>query len=221
LANQRESSWQAQRWYMVEQQLRRRGISDERVLEAMLRIAREQFVPEANRQWAYCDEPVSIGHGQTVSQPYITALMTQCLELKGNEKVLEVGAGCGYHAALLGSLAAEVISLEIIPELAEQARVNLEATGYGSNVRVLCRDGSLGCPERMPFDAISVAAAAPEAPPALIEQLNDPGKMVIPVGSLAEQDLLVITKSAGRISSRVAAHCRFVPLRGGQGWELA
>jgi protein-L-isoaspartate(D-aspartate) O-methyltransferase len=211
---------EAKRRYMVEKHLRNRGIRDLRVLEAMGRIPRELFVPERFRHVAYSDEPIAIGCGQTISQPYITALMVQVLELKGTEKVLEVGAGSGYHAAVLGALAAEVIALEIIPELAEMACRNLERSGCGANVRVVCADGSLGYRELSPYDAISVAAAAPEIPPKLIEQLADSGRLVIPLGSLDEQELVVVTKSRGETSSRVAALCRFVPLRGGEGWKL-
>lgn len=215
------TAFEAQRRYMVERQLKSRGIRDPRVLEAMGRIPRELFVPEKYRHNAYCDEPIPIGCGQTISQPYITALMVQVLELQGSEKVLEVGAGSGYHAAVLGALAAEVITVEIIPELAEMARRNLEAAGCAANVRVICADGSLGYPELAPYDAISVAAAAPEIPPKLLEQLADPGRLVIPIGSLDEQELMLVTKSQGVISSRVAALCRFVPLRGGEGWKLS
>lgn len=214
------TAFEAQRRYMVERQLKSRGIRDPRVLEAMGRIPRELFVPEKYRHNAYCDEPIPIGCGQTISQPYITALMAQVLELQGAEKVLEVGAGSGYHAAVLGALAAEVITVEIIPELAEMARRNLEAAGCAANVRVICADGSLGYAELAPYDAISVAAAAPEIPPKLLEQLADPGRLVIPIGSLDEQELTLVTKSQGVISSRVAALCRFVPLRGGEGWKL-
>jgi protein-L-isoaspartate(D-aspartate) O-methyltransferase len=213
------TGWEAKRWNMVETQLKRRDIKDSRVLEAMSRIPREEFVPENRREWSYADEPISIGHGQTISQPYITALMVQCLKLKGSEKVLEVGAGCGYHAAVLAALAAEVVTVEIVPELAEAARRNLEATGCGANVRVICTDGSPGYSELMPYDAISVAAAAPNVPPQLRDQLSDPGRLVIPVGSLDEQELVVITRSRGKTTSRVATHCRFVPLRGGKGWK--
>ena len=216
-----DTAWEAQRWHMVEKHLKRRGIHDARVLEAMGKIPREEFIPDSGRQWSYADEPVSISHGQTISQPYITALMAQCLELKGTERVLEVGAGCGYHAAVLASLAAELVTVELVPELAELARRNLAATGYDRNVRVICRDGSLGYPELTPYDAISVAAAAPDVPPKLLDQLNDPGILVIPVGTLDEQELVVMTKSRGKTSSRVAVHCRFVPLRGGEGWGLA
>jgi protein-L-isoaspartate(D-aspartate) O-methyltransferase len=204
---------------MVERQIRSRGIRDPRVLDAMLRIPREQFVPAQNRRLSYTDEPVAIGFGQTISQPYITALMSECLELKGHETVLEVGAGCGYHAAVLGALAARVISLEIVPELAAVARENLERSGLGGNIRIVLADGSLGWPEDAPYDAISVAAAAPEAPETLVGQLGDPGVMVIPTGSEWEQELRVITKRQKKLHSRLATYCRFVPLRGKRGWE--
>jgi protein-L-isoaspartate(D-aspartate) O-methyltransferase len=213
------ADWAAQRREMVERQIQARGISDPRVLQAMLDIPRERFVPEEGRHFSYSDEPVSLGFGQTISQPYMTALMTECLELEGGQTVLDVGSGSGYHAAVLGALAARVISVEIIPELAEMARRNLEATGLGRNIIVICGDGSRGCSEYAPYDAICVAAAAPEAPAGLLEQLKDPGRMVIPVGSMWDQELRVITKRQGSLSTRVATYCRFVPLRGGQGWE--
>ncbi len=204
---------------MVERQLRRRGIADERVLKAMGEIPRELFVPAGRQADAYDDAPVSIGYGQTVSQPYMTALMTQCLQLRGHEKVLEVGAGSGYHAALLGALAARVIAIELIPELAEQARANLAATGRDANVRVVCGDGSLGFPEEAPYDGISVAAGAPQVPPALLEQLNDPGRLVIPIGEIDEQVLRVYVRRCGELQSLTSTACRFVPLRGGMGWR--
>ncbi len=204
---------------MVERQIKARGVRDPRVLRAMLEIPREEFVPQQDRLLSYSDEPVSIGFGQTISQPYMTALMSECLELKGTETVLEVGAGAGYHAAVLGALAARVISLEIVPELAEQARGNLERAGRAGNVLVVCADGSSGWPECAPYDAISVAAAAPDVPSGLLDQLRDPGRMVIPVGTLWDQDLRVIAKSQGKIDSRIATYCRFVPLRGHAGWE--
>lgn len=198
---------------MVARQLRARAIRDERVLAAMLEIPREQFIPENYRQFAYDDEPVPIGFGQTISQPYMVALMAQCLELAGTETVLEVGAGSGYHAAVLGALAAHVVALELIPELAAYARQNLETTGRAHNVLVVCGDGSLGYPELAPYDAISVAAAASEVPPALLEQLKDPGRMVVPVGGGWDQELLVIWKHEGELATRTATYCRFVPLR--------
>ena len=204
---------------MVETQLRRRGIHDEGVLRAMREIPREEFVPDESRLEAYQDEPIHIGHGQTISQPYMTALMAESLELTGTESVLEVGAGSGYAAAVMGALALRVVAVEIIPELAQLARENLRRTGRDTNVTVVCGDGSLGYPEAAPFDAISVAAGAPEVPAALLEQLKDPGRLVIPVGDYGDQELRVVTKERGRIDYRVSVLCRFVPLRGGEGWE--
>jgi protein-L-isoaspartate(D-aspartate) O-methyltransferase len=203
----------SERREMVERQLRARGIRDERVLAAMGEIPREEFVPESHRAQCYADEPVPIGYGQTISQPYITALMAQCLELTGAETVLEVGGGSGYHAAVLGALAARVVSVELIPELAETARWNLCKTGRLGNVTVVCADGALGWPELAPYHAISVAAAAPQVPPALLGQLQDPGRMVMPVGPDWNQELLVLCKAGGEVTRRVAAYCRFVPLR--------
>jgi len=204
---------------MVEAQLRRRGIRDERVLQAMREIPREEFVPPESRLMAYQDEPIPIGRGQTISQPYMTALMAESLELAGTETVLEVGAGCGYAAAVLGTLASRVVSVEIIPALAQLAGENLRRTGRDMNVTVVCGDGSMGYPEAAPFDAISVAAGAPEIPSTLLEQLKDPGRLVIPVGDYGDQELRVVSKRHGRIDYRVAVLCRFVPLRGGEGWE--
>jgi protein-L-isoaspartate(D-aspartate) O-methyltransferase len=204
---------------MVETQLRRRHIRNERVLRAMLEIPREEFVPADLRVLAYQDDPVDIGYRQTISQPYMTALMAESLELEGHETVLEVGAGCGYAAAVLGALGARVIAVEIIPGLARMARANLRKTGRDGNVTVVLGDGSLGCPELAPFDAISVAAGAPDIPAALLEELNDPGKLVIPVGERDDQELRVLWKERGRVDYRVATLCRFVPLRGGEGWR--
>ena len=206
--------WATERRNMVDAQLRRRGIRDERVLGAMLEIPRERFVPMEARVEAYQDGPIPIGHGQTISQPYMTALMAESLELKGWETVLEVGAGSGYAAAVLGLLAARVVAVEIVPRLAALARENLRAAGYGRNVTVIEGDGSLGCPESGPYDAISVAAAAAEIPAALLAQLNDPGRLVMPVGARDDQELLVLTRREGRLDSRVATLCRFVPLVG-------
>ena len=211
--------WPTERRRMVEAQLRRRGIHDDRVLQAMLEIPREEFVPAESRLVACQDEPIHIGHGQTISQPYMTALMAESLELTGTQTVLEVGAGSGYAAAVLGALAFRVVSVEIIPALAQLALENLHRTGRDANVTVVCGDGSLGYPEAAPFDAISVAAGAPEIPAALLAQLKDPGRLAIPVGDYGDQELRVVTKRDGRIDSRVAVLCRFVPLRGGEGWE--
>jgi protein-L-isoaspartate(D-aspartate) O-methyltransferase len=149
----------------------------------------------------------------------MTALMAQSLELGGTEKVLDVGTGSGYHAAVLGALAGKVISIERIPELAAVARANLRRTGLDSNITVVCGDGSLGLPAESPFQAISVAAASPWAPPALLRQLSDPGILVIPVGARDDQDLHVIRKEHGRITTTVTSGCRFVPLVGHEGWR--
>jgi protein-L-isoaspartate(D-aspartate) O-methyltransferase len=206
--------WAAERRNMVDVQLRRRGIRNERVLAAMLEIPRERFVPPESRVSAYQDGPIPIGYGQTISQPYMTALMAESLELNGAETVLEVGAGSGYAAAVLGLLAARVFTIEIVGKLAALARENLRRTGYGRNVTAIHGDGSLGCPEFAPYDAISVAAGASEIPAALLDQLNDPGRLVMPVGAWEEQELRVVTKRDGRLDSRVATLCRFVPLVG-------
>ena len=209
----------ASRREMVDHQLRRRGIRDERVLDAMVRIPREEFVAEEAADEAYRDEPIRIAYGQTISQPYMTALMAETLELHGNETVLEVGAGCGYAAAVLGALSARVVTVEIVPELAAMARANLKHTGLDGNVEVVQGDGSWGYERLAPYDAISVAAGAPEIPAALLEQLADGGRLVIPVGDWDDQELRVVTKRDGRTESRVAASCRFVPFRGAEGWR--
>jgi protein-L-isoaspartate(D-aspartate) O-methyltransferase len=209
----------AERREMVETQLRRRGIQDPRVLRAMGEIPREEFVPPDLQHLAYRDEPIQIGHRQTISQPYMTALMAEVLELRGTETVLEVGAGSGYAAAVLGALAAQVVTIELIPALAKFARRNLTRTGRDHKVLVVCGDGSLGDPQLAPYDAISVAAGAPDVPHALLEQLNDPGRLVIPLGDRLDQELRVVSKKGGRIATRVATLCRFVPLRGGEGWR--
>jgi protein-L-isoaspartate(D-aspartate) O-methyltransferase len=211
--------WAEERREMVARQLRRRGICDERVLRAMGEIPREAFVPLEYRVLAYKDEPVLIGFGQTISQPYMTALMAEALELSGRETVLEVGAGSGYAAAVLGVLAARVVAVEIVPGLADLAHANLRRTQRDANVVVISGDGSAGYLPGAPYDAISVAAGAPDVPPGLLEQLRDPGRLVIPVGDLADQQLRVLWKHDGRIDSRVATLCRFVPLRGGEGWH--
>ena len=211
--------WAAERRRMVETQLRKRGIQDPRVLAAMLEIPREEFVPLEARLVSYRDEPIQIGLGQTISQPYMTALMAEKLGLGGGETVLEVGAGCGYAAAVLGCLAARVVTVEILPQLAQLARANLRRAGRDHNIAVIEGDGSWGYAAAGPYDGISVAAGAPDIPAALLEQLNDPGVLVIPVGELDDQELRVVTRCGGRISSRVATLCRFVPLRGGEGWR--
>ena len=211
--------WPSERRRMVDRQLRKRGIRDPRVLDAMLAIPREEFVPPECRVSSYQDEPLQIGNGQTISQPYMIALMAELLELTGVETVLEVGGGSGYHAAVLGRLAARVVSIEIIPALARQAEQNLSRTGLGANVTVICGDGSQGWPAAAPYQAISVAAAAPDIPEPLLSQLDDPGRLVIPVGNRFDQELRVIVKSEGVTRERIATFCRFVPLRGDAGWR--
>jgi protein-L-isoaspartate(D-aspartate) O-methyltransferase len=211
--------WETERRAMVERQLRGRGIRDARVLRAMGEIPREEFVPPDLRVMAYGDAPVAIGWGQTISQPYMTALMAQELELTGSETVLEVGAGSGYAAAVLGALAARVVAVEIVEPLVRQARTNLERAGRGANVTVVDGDGGFGFAQFAPYDGISVAAAAPEIPAALLAQLNDPGRLVIPVGSRDDQELRVVTRRGGRMEQRVPTLCQFVPLRGAEGWR--
>ena len=211
--------WTCERKRMVEEQLRGRGITDERVLAAMLEIPRQEFVPIEARVLSYRDEPVSIAFGQTISQPYMTALMAQSLELKGTEVILDVGAGSGYAAAVLGALGARVIAIELIAGLSRLAALNLQRTGRAANVRVVTGDGSVGYPEFAPYDAISVGAAAPDVPANLIDQLRESGRLVIPVGTRHDQSLMVVTKRGGAPNSRVATQCRFVPLRGAEGWR--
>src|ERR1700678_2999449 len=199
--------WETERRAMVDRQLRRRGIRDPRVLQAMSEIPREEFVPRELRVMAYGDAPVQIGWGQTISQPYMTALMAQELELTGTETVLEVGAGSGYAAAVLGFLAARVVAVEIVAPLTQLARNNIERAGRAANVSVVEGDGGFGYAQFAPYDAISVAAAAPEIPAALLEQLNDPGRLVIPVGSRADQEFGVVPKRGGQIEQRVPTLC--------------
>jgi protein-L-isoaspartate(D-aspartate) O-methyltransferase len=205
---------------MVEEQLREREVTSPRVLEAMLAVPRHAFVPADLREFAYCDEPLAIGEGQTISQPFMVAAMTEALELTGGEHVLEIGTGSGYQAAVVSRLAAKVFTVESHELLAAAARARLEQLGY-ANVEVHVGDGTLGLPEAAPFDAILVTAAAPGIPPPLLEQLAEGGRLVIPVGSPDQQELLQVRRSAARVTSRVLHHCRFVPLVGRHGWPGA
>jgi len=202
---------------MVESQLRRRGIRDERVLDAMARVPRERFVPETLSAHAYDDGAFPIGHDQTISQPFVVATICALLGLHGSERVLDVGTGSGYQAAVLAELAAEVVTIERIPGLAEQARATLADSGYG-NVEVTVGDGSLGVPERAPFDAIAVAAAAPTVPPALFDQLADGGRLVVPRGSRWGQELVLVVRIPDGSTERISIPCRFVPLVGDEGF---
>ena len=205
---------------MVELQLRRRGISDERVLRAMGRVPRELFVPEELREHAYEDGALPIGHGQTISQPYIVATICALLGLEGHERVLDVGTGSGYQAAVLAELAAEVVTIERVPELAEAARRALGEAGH-EDVDVRVGDGSLGVPDRAPFAAIAVAAAAPSIPRALYSQLVDGGRLVVPRGSRSGQELVLVFRTPDGPQERASVACRFVPLVGEEGFAGA
>ncbi|MFY9908796.1 MAG: protein-L-isoaspartate(D-aspartate) O-methyltransferase [Candidatus Sulfotelmatobacter sp.] len=206
----------AARELMVESQLRARGISDPRVLDAMSRVPREQFISEPFRGQAYEDHPVPIADGQTISQPYIVALMLESLRLTPQDKVLEIGTGSGYATALLAELAAEVFSIERHPALAENARQALAALGY-NNIKIFTGDGSLGLPSAAPFDAILVSAAAPEIPTPLVAQLAEGGRMIIPVGRDDSQQLQFIRMVNGQPVSSARELVRFVPLVAGHG----
>lgn len=202
---------------MVERQLRRRGIRDERVLAAMGRVPRELFVPAALAAAAYDDEALPIGHGQTISQPYMVAAACALLQLDGTERTLDVGTGSGYAAAVLAELSATVVSIERVPELADRARAALAAAGY-DHVEVQVGDGSVGAPARAPFDAIAVAAAAPSVPDTLVAQLRDGGRLVLPVGTRGSQRLLLVVREGDSLVERASVPCRFVPLIGARGF---
>ena len=203
---------------MVLRQLRERDIVDERVLAAMERVPRELFVAPELRVHAYDDAALPAGSGQTISQPYMVARICQELGLRGHERVLDVGTGSGYQAAVLAELAAEVHTIERIPELAELANANLESSGYGGRVRVHVGDGTRGLPEHAPFAAIAVAAAAPEPPPSLYEQLEPRGRLVVPVGRREHQVLSVVVRTPEGPAAVDVVPCRFVPLIGDEGF---
>ena len=205
---------------MVDTQLRRRGIADERVLAAMAEVPRELFVPAARRRQAYSDGALAIGEGQTISQPWIVAFMAASLELEGHERVLEVGAGSGYGAAVLGLLAAEVWTVERIPELAERAAEVLRSLAY-SNVHVVCGDGSGGLPEHAPYEAISVTASAPRSPTALLDQLCEGGRLVCPIEEETADRLTRFRRLQGAVEREPLVPCRFVPLLGTGGYAAA
>ena len=204
--------WADERARMVEWQVRRRGIADERVLAAMRRVPRELFVPPERREAAYADAALPIGEEQTISQPYMVGLICEQLSLQGGERVLDVGTGSGYQAAVLAELAAEVHTIERIPELAARAQANLAAAGYEGRVHLHVGDGTRGLPEHAPFSAIAVAAAALEAPPALYEQLEPRGRLVVPVGGAGGQWLEVAVRTPEGPAVLRTVPCRFVPL---------
>jgi protein-L-isoaspartate(D-aspartate) O-methyltransferase len=210
-------SFEEQRRDMVERQLRRCGIRDERVLDAMGAVAREAFVPAHERARAYADGALPIEHGQSISQPYMVALMTEALVLEGPERVLEVGTGTGYQAAVLAALCARVFSIDRIAELADSARQRLAALGI-ANVEITVGDGTLGWPEHAPYDGIIVTAGAPRAPEPLLEQLGPGGRLVIPVGDRYTQTLMAYTRRGTALREKALCACKFVPLLGAEGW---
>lgn len=212
------SDFDSARHAMVETQLRRRGLNDSAVLTAMDTVPRHEFVPAEFRHRSYEDVPLPIGGGQTISQPYIVAAMTAALHLSGSERVLEVGTGCGYQAAILAGLAREVFTVEYQAELATSAAARLDHLGY-ANVHVHCGDGTRGLPDFAPFDAILVAAAAPGPPAPLLDQLGQSGRMIVPVGDVENQELHLIMRVGDTFHTTILEPCRFVPLLGAYGWK--
>ena len=213
-----KKDYAAQRVEMIEKQVRRRGVTAPAVLAAMQAVPRHEFVPEEIRSNAYADAPLPIGGGQTISQPYIVAAMTAALHLRASDRVLEIGTGCGYQAAVLACLAKDVFTIERRPELASSASARLARLGY-SNAHVHCGDGTLGLPEFAPFDAILVAAAAPAIPKPLLAQLAEGGRMIVPVGDADHQELQLIEKHGDAFPTKMLESCRFVPLVGYHGWQ--
>jgi protein-L-isoaspartate(D-aspartate) O-methyltransferase len=208
----------AERLSMVERQLRRRGIHDERLLTAMYKVQRHEFVDPESWSEAYADHPLVIGEQQTTSQPYMIAAMVQAAEIKPEDRVLEIGAGSGYQTAVLAELATQVFAVERYPSLAQSASETLARLGY-RNVKITAGDGSLGFPEAAPYDAIIVSAAAPRVPPALIEQLAPGGRLLVPVGDADQQVLQLVRRDQqGNITTQTLEGCRFVPLIGQQGF---
>ena len=210
--------FQIARKRMVDEQITNRGVLDPRLLAVMGSVPRHLFVPVDDLAWAYADGPLPIGHGQTISQPYIVALMTELLQVEPTDRVLEVGTGSGYQAAVLGQLAAEVHTLEVIPELAARAAKTLSGLGF-HNIQVHAGDGSLGWQEASPYDGILVAAAAPSTPKPLLDQLANGGRLVLPVGGRGFQHLEVWERKGKDLNRQVNLAVAFVPLRGEYGWK--
>lgn len=208
----------ALRSWMVNSQLKERGIRDPRVLEAFLTVPRHEFVLAEHVSQAYEDCPLPIGLGQTISQPYMVAAMTEALELQGKEKVLEVGTGSGYQSAILARLAGHIFTIERYPELSARAQERLERRGC-ANVTCVIGDGSQGYPEAAPYDSIVVTAGSPRVPQALTDQLAEGGRLVIPVGDMFSQELLLVQRNEKRITQQTINYCRFVPLTGKGGWD--
>lgn len=203
---------------MIQEQLIPRGIKNPTVLNVFSKIERHKFIPESLRNGAYADFPLSIGEGQTISQPYIVALMTECLDLTGKEKVLEIGTGSGYQTAILAELAGEVYSIERFEVLTERAQTLLSELGY-KNIKIKVGDGTLGWEEAAPFDRIIITAASPKIPLPLIEQLADSGKLILPLGESLAQVLTLVEKKEGKLKSMDICGCVFVPLVGKHGWS--
>jgi protein-L-isoaspartate(D-aspartate) O-methyltransferase len=212
------ADFSSERHRMVETQIRRRGLRDERLLAAFESVPRHLFVPEDVRRAAYDDMPLPIGHGQTISQPYIVALMISLLQLRGDERVLEVGTGSGYQAAILSRMSGQVESLELVPELGDAAERLLQELGY-SNVHVHTGDGSLGWSISAPYPAIIAAASAPEVPKPLLEELSEGGRLVLPVEANHQQLLKVYTRRQGEFPERTITAVAFVPMKGRYGWR--
>ena len=213
-----EDEYQVARKRMVKEQIAARGIHEACLLGVMEEVPRHRFVLPDDLAYAYADGPLPIGHGQTISQPYIVALMTDLLQLTGTERVLEVGCGSGYQAAVLGRMAANVNTVEVIPELATRAKAILADLGF-TNIQVHLGDGSLGWSQAKPYEAILVAAAAPEVPPPLLDQLTEGGRLVIPVGGHGSQRLECWYRTAGKFECQPSIQVAFVPLRGEHGWK--
>jgi protein-L-isoaspartate(D-aspartate) O-methyltransferase len=207
------SDFAAERQRMVQQQLMARGINDARVLAAMAKVPREEFVPPESRAASYEDGPMPIGHGQTISQPYIVAFMTEQLRPKPSDHVLEIGTGSGYQAAILAGLVKDVYTIEIIEALAKDAEATLQRLGY-KNVHAKVGDGYRGWPEHAPFDAITVTCAPDHVPQPLIDQLKEGGRMIIPVGGFGNQELYLLEKKSGQLQRRAVLPVRFVPMAG-------
>jgi len=203
---------------MVNEQIIARGVKDKRVLDAMMRVPRHVFVDKIYEHQAYNDYPLSVGHGQTISQPYMVAVMTELLELQSDDTILEIGTGSGYQTAILALLCKMIYSIERLSVLKERAREQLEKLGF-TNVAYMTGDGSLGWRQFSPYDGIIVTAGAPEVPNALIEQLAEKGRLVVPVGTEFFQTLNLVTKQRGRIFRKELFECTFVPLLGKQGWK--
>ena len=210
--------FEKERSRMVDEQIAFRGVTDPRVLAVMGKVPRHEFMPEALRAQAYGDHAMPIGEGQTISQPYIVALMSELLELKGDERVLEIGTGSGYQAAVLAELCQKVFTIERVKTLADTARATLDRLGY-KNVVMKVYDGTYGWKEMSPFDAIIVTAAAPDVPDTLVDQLKDGGRLVIPVGERYSQVLMKVIKSPSGVVTKTSISCVFVPLIGAKGWK--